>query len=95
MQKNKGKKNLLKNPLAMKKTALDRILRYKRTALKDECLYHSTKKAKARTHSVEWPTDNSVQKQWSMVYDKFNENHISLRLGLANLCIVLEYLVLY
>ena len=60
----------------MKKTALDRIPRYKRTALKKECLYHSTKKAKARSHRVEWPTDNSVKKQWSMVYDKFDKSCI-------------------
>ena len=31
-------------------------------------LYQSTKIAKARPHSVEWPTDNSVQKQWSVNY---------------------------
>ena len=31
-------------------------------------LYHSTKIAKARTHRVEWPTDSSVQKQWSVAY---------------------------
>ena len=30
-------------------------------------LYHSTKIAKARPHSVESSTDNSVQKQWSVV----------------------------
>ena len=29
-------------------------------------LYHSTKIAKARPHSVEWQTDSSVQKQWFM-----------------------------
>ena len=30
-------------------------------------LYHSTTEiAKARPHSVEWQTDSSVQKQWSM-----------------------------
>ena len=30
-------------------------------------LYHSTKIAKARPHSVEWQTDSSVQKQWFML----------------------------
>ena len=29
-------------------------------------VYHSTKIAKARPHSVEWQTDSSVQKQWFM-----------------------------
>ena len=29
-------------------------------------IYHSTKIAKARSHRVEWQTDNSVQKQWFM-----------------------------
>ena len=31
-------------------------------------LYHSTKIAIARPHSVEWQTDSSVQKQWFMYY---------------------------
>ena len=31
-------------------------------------LYHSTKIAKARPHSVKWQTDSSVQKQWFMDY---------------------------
>ena len=31
-------------------------------------LYHSTKIAKARPHSVERQTDSSVQKQWFMDY---------------------------
>ena len=31
-------------------------------------LYHSTKIAIAKPHSVEWQTDSSVQKQWFMDY---------------------------
>ena len=31
-------------------------------------LYHSTKIAKARPHSLEWQTDSSVQKQWFMAF---------------------------
>ena len=31
-------------------------------------VYHSTKIAKARPHSIEWQTDSSVQKQWFMSY---------------------------
>ena len=33
-------------------------------------LYHSTKIAIARPHSVEWQTDSSVQKQWFMAHPK-------------------------
>ena len=39
-------------------------------------LYHSTKIAKARPHSEEWQTDTSVQKQWSMIRDSSNVDHL-------------------
>ena len=37
-------------------------------------LYHSTKIAKARPHSVEWQTDSSVQKQWFMANSTSSAN---------------------
>ena len=48
-------------------------------------LYHSTKIDKARSHSVEWQTDSSVQKQWFMIQDDLMNSRESRVTSYANI----------